>query len=173
MQTCFAYFFENNLFFALFCCILHVESNVIGGFMIFFKEKFKSIRESLDLTQDDVAKYLDIKRQSIQRWEDGLCNPRKPKIYKLAELFRCSAEEFADFEPGEYIEKRMTVSNFKEKHGYSPVPCGLSPEQQDAVDDFRKGLIMVLVMASDIDPAEKDKVMKIIAEYHKQPENKK
>ena len=114
--------------------------------MIFHKEKFKTIRESLDLTQDDVARHLEIKRQSIQRWEDGVCNPRIHKIYKLAELFHCSAREFADFEPGEYIEQRMTVAEHRRRFGYSPVPGDISSDPAKAVDEFRKGLLMILEM---------------------------
>lgn len=134
--------------------------------MIFHKEKFKTIRESLDLTQDDVARHLEIKRQSIQRWEDGVCCPRIPKIYKLAELFHCSAREFADFEPGEYIEQRMTVAEHRRRFGFSPIPGDISSDPAKAVDEFRKGLLMILAMDSSIDPVAKAKVTEIIATYH-------
>ena len=64
--------------------------------MIFFKEKFKALRESLDMTQKDVADRLGITPQAIQKWEDGLSSPRNPKIYKLAEIFQCGIDEFAE-----------------------------------------------------------------------------
>ena len=75
--------------------------------MIFLKEKFKALRERLDMTQKDIADRLGITPQAVQKWEDGLSSPRNPKIYKLAEIFRCGIDEFADFETAPYMTARI------------------------------------------------------------------
>lgn len=134
--------------------------------MKFYPQKFKAIRESVKLTQPEVAEALGIKYQSVQGWESGKTVPRMQNIYRLAELFHCSAREFADFEPGEYIEQRMTVAEHRRRFGYSPVPGDISSDPAKAVDEFRKGLLMILAMDSSIDPVAKAKVTEIIATYH-------
>lgn len=74
--------------------------------MIFYKEKFKTLRESLDLRQDDIARYLGIKFQSVQGWESGKTVPRPQKIHKLADLFRCKVSDLCDMKtPEDFAEE--------------------------------------------------------------------
>lgn len=142
--------------------------------MIFFKEKFKAIRESLDLTQEDIARYLGIKRQSIQRWEDGVCNPRKPKIYKIAELFHCSPGEFADYEPGEFIEQRISKKEFAqriESCAYKNL-IEKSKIEDAAVKRFRDNLVLHFFRMKSIPDEIKFLVMREIEQFTSPPEVK-
>ena len=120
--------------------------------MIFYGPKFKSIRESLNLTQGDIARQLGISYQSVEKWEKGINAPRLPKVYKLAEILRCSPSEFAEFEPGEYREKKLAIDVFRKEVGPDMI--------QKVCDDLMKQVLFL-----DIDATAKEIVMKTIQEY--------
>lgn len=49
------------------------------------------------LTQDDLAKALNVGRTCISMWEAGEANPRADKLPELARIFGCTIDElFAD-----------------------------------------------------------------------------
>lgn len=49
------------------------------------KDKIKSLRESLNLTLEDVAKIVGVSAPTVQRWESGeIKNLRRDKIALLA-----------------------------------------------------------------------------------------
>lgn len=66
--------------------------------MKFYCEKFKSIRESRGLTQDELAAKIGNTRQAIQRWEKNKCNPKPKHIPLLAQILNCSIKEISDLE---------------------------------------------------------------------------
>ena len=53
----------------------------------------KSIRESRNLTQDDLAKMLGKNRSTISMWESGRSNPRADALIKLSMIFGCTIDE--------------------------------------------------------------------------------
>ena len=56
-------------------------------------EKIKNLRQSRNMTQQDVARVLDITRQAVARWENGLNMPSAEKIIELAGLFEVPVSE--------------------------------------------------------------------------------
>ncbi len=68
-------------------------------------EKLKRLRVANNLTQQQVADYLNISNQSISKWEKGEALPSVEFLPKLAELFQCSVNAFfSDYET-EIFEK--------------------------------------------------------------------
>jgi len=66
--------------------------------------KFKKARESVRLTQNDVASQLGIGRTAISMWESGESLPRAELLPKLAALYGCTVDELLADEragPGE------------------------------------------------------------------------
>ena len=122
--------------------------------MIFYPKKFRAIRQSRDLTQVKVAEALGIKYQSVQGWEHGKVNPSKQHIYKLADLLDCSPEDFASFEQDEILDGVYHAKDFK-----------ITEIQYKARESFRSELIHEIIF-SDIEPAAKEKILKIIANIH-------
>ena len=53
-------------------------------------EKIKALRESNNMTQNDVAKRLGITRSSVNAWEMGISVPSTMYIVELAQLFSVS-----------------------------------------------------------------------------------
>lgn len=67
--------------------------------------RIKELRESLEKTQDDFAKDLNVSRQTVSRWENdqGLT---PDELCKIADYFDCSID---------YIVGRTSIPNYDEK----------------------------------------------------------
>ena len=61
------------------------------------KSKIKELREQLGITQDDLAKQVDVSRQTIISLEKGKYNPSIFLAYKIAKIFNLTIEEVFDF----------------------------------------------------------------------------
>jgi len=55
--------------------------------------RIKAERVGRKLSQDELAKMLNIDRSTIARWESGEMKPRASKLLKLSEIFGCSVDE--------------------------------------------------------------------------------
>lgn len=51
------------------------------------------IRMSRTLSQNEVAKLLDVSRSTVAMWETGKAAPTADKLPKLAEVLKCSIED--------------------------------------------------------------------------------
>lgn len=65
--------------------------------MSHMRNKIKDLREALQLTQDDLAKQVDVSRQTIISLEKGKYNPSIFLAYKIAKIFSLTIEEVFDF----------------------------------------------------------------------------
>lgn len=54
--------------------------------------KLKSLRKSVDMTQDDVALLLGMNRTSFSKYENGAANPPLSVLRKLAKLYAVPIE---------------------------------------------------------------------------------
>ena len=59
-----------------------------------FNKNLKRIRTQNGLTQKSVADFLHISPQSISKWENGEATPSIEFLPLLAQLFKCSIDEF-------------------------------------------------------------------------------
>jgi transcriptional regulator with XRE-family HTH domain len=55
--------------------------------------RIKEARESLNLSQDELAEKMAISRQAISKWETGKSYPDIEKILKLSDIFNLSLDE--------------------------------------------------------------------------------
>lgn len=60
--------------------------------------RIKKLRESLKLTQEDLAKKLHIGRTTVSMWESGDAMPRADKLPELARVLNCSIEDLYEHE---------------------------------------------------------------------------
>lgn len=60
--------------------------------------RIKKLRESLKLTQEDLAKKLHIGRTTVSMWESGDAMPRADKLPELAKVLNCSIEDLYEHE---------------------------------------------------------------------------
>jgi putative transcriptional regulator len=69
------------------------------------KTRMKEFREKRGITQEALAKKVDVTRQTILFLEKGKYNPSLRLAYKIARLFNASIEEVFSFEDEEITEK--------------------------------------------------------------------
>ena len=67
-------------------------------------DKVKLLRESNNLTQNDVARRLGITRSSVNAWEMGISVPSTMYIVELARLFSVSADYILGLEHREVLD---------------------------------------------------------------------
>lgn len=69
-----------------------------------FNEKLKALREAKGYTQEDIAGKLNIARQSVSKWEQGINEPDINTLKRLAEIFECSVDELLSEKEMKQIE---------------------------------------------------------------------
>ncbi len=52
----------------------------------------KKRRISANMSQEEVAKKLNVTQGAVSQWEDGSCMPRADKLLELARLYDCTVE---------------------------------------------------------------------------------
>ena len=65
--------------------------------------KLKVLRAMRNWSQADLAKHLDVSRQTVNALETGKYDPSLQLAFKIARLFQMTVEEI--FEPGEALEQ--------------------------------------------------------------------
>ena len=61
-------------------------------------KRLQAVRKSKRINQDEVARYLDVKRQTYSAYERGVSVPDSLTLKKLADFFEVSTEYFFDYE---------------------------------------------------------------------------
>ena len=59
-----------------------------------FKARFSSLRESKAMTQQDMAKELEVGLKTIQNWESGNIVPRQSRVDEIAKTLKCPLSYF-------------------------------------------------------------------------------
>lgn len=73
----------------------------------------QAIRKSKKINQEEVARYLDVKRQTYSAYERGVSVPDSLTLKKLADFFEVSTEYFFDYEGN--IATRSGAQNAQEE----------------------------------------------------------
>lgn len=55
--------------------------------------KIKAYRVNKNMTQDELAELMEVKRQTISSWEVGRTEPNFQQAMKLCAIFECSVED--------------------------------------------------------------------------------
>ena len=76
-------------------------------------EKIVHLRISNGVSQEQLAKYLKVSRQSVSKWESDKSQPEIEKIVKLAELFKITIDELLN--DNIVIHRGKTPDNAEEK----------------------------------------------------------
>jgi len=60
---------------------------------IYFSEKFKNLRKSRSLTQEQIADILHVSPQTVSRWETGATSPDIELLPLLSDLFSVTVDD--------------------------------------------------------------------------------
>ena len=56
-------------------------------------DKIMTLRRQQGWSQETLAEKLDVTRQSVSKWEQGISDPSTSNLFALAKLFGVSVEE--------------------------------------------------------------------------------
>ena len=79
--------------------------------MKFYKELFKTMRESAQMTQEELANTIGVTRQAVQQWEDGTSRPRPAKVYAAAKALGIPVSDISDLNLRGNAEKKDILLN--------------------------------------------------------------
>lgn len=65
-----------------------------------FGERIYKLRNSKNLSQSDLADRLDVSRQTVSKWENGMCMPETEKLVQLSTIFKVSVDYILKGEEG-------------------------------------------------------------------------
>ena len=75
--------------------------------MIFYKEKFRQLRESRGLTHEEIGAACGVSQSIVSRWEKkGKSQPRPAKIKKIAAILQCKESDLVKY--GDTDMKKIT-----------------------------------------------------------------
>ena len=58
-----------------------------------FKDNLKKLRKDNNLSQEDLAEKLNVSRQSVSKWEQGLAYPEMDKVLQICKMFDLNIDE--------------------------------------------------------------------------------
>ncbi|EBV2340184.1 XRE family transcriptional regulator, partial [Salmonella enterica subsp. enterica serovar Potsdam] len=79
-----------------------------------FQRRLKEILDKLELSQSELARRMKVTPQAVQRWCNGLGEPRKSALEKLAEVTGAPAHWF--YTPYDHSEKSDVYTNISFGH---------------------------------------------------------
>lgn len=62
------------------------------------KNRIKVLRAETNLSQDELAKEINVSRQTINAIENGKFNPSVKLALKMSKVFKCAIEEIFELE---------------------------------------------------------------------------
>lgn len=105
-----------------------------------FGERMRQIRESLNLTQDELAERAGLEVLQIWRYESGKTKPNTEMIAKIAKGLQVSADYLLGLtdEPKGYVEIEIT------------------PQEQRVLEAYRRGDIRAIILLTPDKPPKSD-----------------
>ncbi len=88
-------------------------------------QRIRLLRQSRSMSQVELAKRLNVTKQSISNWENDNIQPSIEMLIKLAHVFSVSTDYLLGLNPGQYLDV----------DGLSPVVVA---HLQQLVEDLRK-----------------------------------
>ncbi len=93
-------------------------------------EKLRELRRSRGMTQQDVARALDITRQAVARWETGANLPSTEKLLELAGLFGVPVSQLAGGKPERGARERaLDAAKVFAAYALLYIVCALASER--------------------------------------------
>lgn len=103
--------------------------------------KLRELRKEKQITQQELAKILNLSIQTISGYETGYAQPTIDTLIAMANYFQCSVDELLgreDYGTGNVVVQGATLSTFDER--LLQVVHNLSPEDQFQVLGFAQAL---------------------------------
>lgn len=58
--------------------------------------RIRELRQKKQLSQEELARFLNVDRSSVAKWETGTNYPRAEKLMAMAKIFGCTMDELME-----------------------------------------------------------------------------
>ncbi len=76
------------------------------------KTQINKLRRDRNISQKELASYLNVSQAQISKYESGLNEPDIGTLIKIAELFHVSLDDLLDIHPGSDISDKEIINLF-------------------------------------------------------------
>ncbi|MDR1689832.1 MAG: helix-turn-helix domain-containing protein [Clostridiales bacterium] len=80
-------------------------------------ERIQTLRKQFGLSQEKLAEEMEVSRQAVTKWENGLSVPSMNNLVKLSEIFNVPLEELAHGKSDEPASQTVPASTAKQYSG--------------------------------------------------------
>lgn len=109
-----------------------------------FSTILKELRDKRNVTQEQLASSLNVKQQTVGKWENGITVPRQPMLIKIADYFCVSVNDL------------IYGGNNQDVPPAAPTSTPpLTPQEQDLLRKYRT-----------LTPASRDAVNAVVDTYY-------
>lgn len=135
--------------------------------MLFYKDLFKTYRQTKGYTHKEIGEKLGITEQAVQQWESGETKPRSKNVIKLAKILGISVIDISDMKPEkefiEYMQDTERKFVAEERAAYfaefkKQNPCPLT----DSDCPFRTGSRILKTLVEEILEMNDDRMYTIL-----------
>lgn len=115
---------------------------IVSGGTYMFGERLRNARKSRKISQDELAKVIDVSKGTISNYENGVSFPNEEKLIKISERLNVSFDyllgriDDPDVTLEEYINKRSEEEDIIGLHFSKEELKSLSKEKIDSIIDF-------------------------------------
>ena len=85
----------------IICYYINVLQKHIQKREVVITNTYKKLRKNENLTQEQLAKILGIKRENISKWENEVTVPNRENLVKIADYFKITVDELLGRYPGD------------------------------------------------------------------------
>ncbi|MCW9134150.1 helix-turn-helix transcriptional regulator [Bacillus paramycoides] len=78
----------------------------------------KQKREAYNFSQEEIAKKLNVSRQSVSKWENGNCYPDLDNLIRLSDIYNISLDEL--IKGDKELQKKIIIKNTNNSFKNSP-----------------------------------------------------
>lgn len=116
-------------------------------------EKIMCLRKQRGLSQEELAEFLDVSRQSVSKWESASSIPDIQKIIKMSEIFQVTTDYLLkdELEEDTYKGNQSNSFDFAMEEGIRKVGLEEATEYLDAVRE-KAGKIAIAISLFIISP---------------------
>lgn len=110
-----------------------------------FSERLKQLRKNADITQDQLAQYLQVSRSTIAGYETKNRQPDYDKLYMIAQFFHVTTDYLVSGKDLPPAETTAAISNINERmlqYQFQSIYASLSPESKKDLLEYAKLLAL-------------------------------
>ena len=99
---------------------------------------FKELRKKVNMTQIEVANYMNVQQNTVSKWERGLTVPDQSILPKIAELYNTTVDYLLTGKDASIQTQPPVLEGVYYRLAKEAKDCGLTPEDAEKIIEIYK-----------------------------------